>query len=1039
MNQQGMGFLLTFIVMHFIATLDTSLGARNTTVCSAQERRALLIFKGSVTDQFGMLSSWIGNDCCQWEGVRCDIVTGNVVGLSLRGHNIWNSYYFPESFPNDDDSLEREDYYYPLGKDCYLIGDEVNSSLAKLRHLKYLDLSGNDFNKAMIPNFIGSLKQLSYLNLSNAGFGRMIPPHVGNLSKLEVLDLSSSKQDLLADDMAWVFGLSSLKHLDLSGVYLLKAQINLDMVFHMIPSLINVSLSHCSLTNAHLGPHLNSSSKLPNIRRLDLSKNYFKAKELLVFLQNMTSLEFLDLSNSDFNLAGNLANLLNMIPFVSELHMSHCQLQNEHLSTTHLNISTLSNIQHLDLSSNSIEGHFPSFLTSMTSLRVLNIRINFLKSSIPVMPKLQKLDISSNYFMDVEHVGIWRHCHLKELRVSKNNLGEEIIGPSKNISECSQYALEVLHLDHNQLIGSIPKSMTRLTNLRVLDLSSNRLTGLIPVSLGRLLALEVLDLSSNQLNGTIPITFRQLSKINFLNVSDNNLEGTVTEAHFANLSMLKSLDMSDNINVSLYLLPDWMPPFQLRTIRLKSCNICCEFPRWLQTQSELKMLVLSNTTITGPLPSWLLKMPIIPHLDLSHNKLRGPLINLPTDPPFSGFQDRYKGSLLLRDNLFNGTIPELLCRRTALEVLELSGNRLAGEIPKCLKNLKKLRAMAFSSNELSGVIPASIGDNSLLSWLHLNNNSFTGELPQELRNLQDLWILDLGDNNISGRIPEWIAELTELMALRLHKNNFTERIPSSLCNIPCLQILDVGQNSLSGLIPGCLGRLPGMINAQNCRHHIYSEEKLMQGVKRIISTYSSILLFLSSIDLSSNQLVGQIPEELTALSVLSNLNLSSNYLSGSIPDNIENLKSLESLDFSDNELTGMIPQSLSKLVFLGYLNMSHNNLSGPIPTGPQLQTFNESSYADNGDLCGIPLPKTCPTTTKNYDQKVDQPKKKAWFHQWDIMSGFATGFCGVIGVLLINKTWRREFYRFADLIMDQIYVAVAIKVNKIKRRREAAA
>jgi len=51
----------------------------------------------------------------------------------------------------------------------YLRG-EINPSLARLRHLNYLDLSMNYFGGMSIPTFLGSIKKLKYLNLSGACF-----------------------------------------------------------------------------------------------------------------------------------------------------------------------------------------------------------------------------------------------------------------------------------------------------------------------------------------------------------------------------------------------------------------------------------------------------------------------------------------------------------------------------------------------------------------------------------------------------------------------------------------------------------------------------------------------------------------------------------------------------------------------------------------------------------------------------------------------------------------------------------------------------
>ena len=45
-----------------------------------------------------------------------------------------------------------------------------------------------------------------------------------------------------------------------------------------------------------------------------------------------------------------------------------------------------------------------------------------------------------------------------------------------------------------------------------------------------------------------------------------------------------------------------------------------------------------------------------------------------------------------------------------------------------------------------------------------------------------------------------------------------------------------------------------------------------------------------------------------------------------------------------------------------------NNLLGEIPVSTQLQTFNTSSFMENPELCGAPLPKTCPNEETHDDQ-----------------------------------------------------------------------
>ncbi|MBA0554770.1 hypothetical protein Golob_013854, partial [Gossypium lobatum] len=123
--------------------------------CIAAERRALLDFKKGLTVVANHLVSWTSEEeeCCNWIGVGCDNSTGHVVKLDLRR--------------------------------MFTTG-EIGYSLLELKCLSHLDLSSNNFYK--IPDFIGSLSELTYLDLSYNPFTGIIPHQLGNLSRLFYLD-----------------------------------------------------------------------------------------------------------------------------------------------------------------------------------------------------------------------------------------------------------------------------------------------------------------------------------------------------------------------------------------------------------------------------------------------------------------------------------------------------------------------------------------------------------------------------------------------------------------------------------------------------------------------------------------------------------------------------------------------------------------------------------------------------------------------------------------------------------------------------------
>ncbi|KAL7616922.1 hypothetical protein Lser_V15G01256 [Lactuca serriola] len=168
---------------------------------------------------------------------------------------------------------------------------------------------------------------------------------------------------------------------------------------------------------------------------------------------------------------------------------------------------------------------------------------------------------------------------------------------------------------------------------------------------------------------------------------------------------------------------------------------------------------------------------------------------------------------------------------------------------------------------------------------------------------------------------------------------------------------------------------------------------------------------MTGLDLSSNKLTGEIPQELGGLSQIRALNLSHNQLTGPIPASFSNLANIESLDLSSNSLTGKVPSELIQINFLSFFDVSHNNLSGRLPEMKgQFSTFTKASYQGNPLLCGPPLDNRC--ITQSQASKEEKRTEKWYDIDMTCFYGSSSSTCvvfllGFFALLYINPYWRR--------------------------------
>ncbi|KAL4598273.1 hypothetical protein ACB092_11G049400 [Castanea dentata] len=838
----------------------------------------------------------MGTDCCGWDGVTCDTMTGHVIAVDLSCSRL-------------------EGPIHP------------NTTLFSLRHLQRLNLAYNYFYDSTISSKFGGFANMTHLNLTYYSFAGNFPSEISHLSKLVSLDLSVNVRIIMKTPKTpslkrLVQNLTHLTELVLDHVNMSSVPPNSFM--NLSSSLTSLSFRYCGLK----GRFPDNIFHLPNLQLLDVGYNYNLTGSLPTHNWS-TPLKSLGLSRTKFPI--DLPNLISNLKSLKELHLSNCSLIGSSNPTF---LSNLTQITSLDLSYNYFGGQFPWSLLNNAGLTSLDLSGNNFIGQLPNLSTNWTQVSSSNSSSNSESVS-QIPSKLVYLYLSQNLLNGTIPSWLYDIP-----SLQYLFLDNNQLTGQIDEFQH--DSLRYLVLSNNNLHGHLPISIAKF--------------GHLPISISKLVSLLRLDISFNNLSGSVEQNIFTELKSLFKVDLSHNpllsfhtysYNIANYTLPE------LLDLSLSSCNIS-EFPHFLKSTENLLSLDLSNNQINGSIPTWLLevKMDSLGYLNLSYNSLarighlpwknlhfldlRSNLLEgpLPVPPLYTHFFS------VSRNNL-TGEIPLLICNLSSLQYLDLSYNHLSNMIPPCLGNLSNyLIDLDLQSNNLHGTIPSTFAKGCYLRSLKLNGNQLEGSLPQSLVHCKKLEVLDFGNNKINGTFPLWLENLPKLQVLILRSNNFHGAIgnPKYKFLFPSLRIIDLSHNEFHGLLPTNFFKyLKAMKNSNADKGGLkymgddYYQDSVTVVLKGFFIELVKIQSLFTTIDFSNNNFKGEIPKAIGELQSLKGLNISHNNLTGHMPPSLGKLTNLEWLDLSSNKLIGEIPIQLVDLTSLAVLNLSENHLFGQIP------------------------------------------------------------------------------------------------------------
>ncbi|TYG47152.1 hypothetical protein ES288_D11G315300v1 [Gossypium darwinii] len=450
-----------------------------------------------------------------------------------------------------------------------------------------------------------------------------------------------------------------------------------------------------------------------------------------------------------------------------------------------LELFHLANLEFLDLSDNMIERVLPNDVVGLKSLKQLSLDANFIHGQLP------------------EEIG--NLIELKQFTVPGNQISGRI-----PLSILQLRKLEVLNLQNNSFSLEIPADIGSLANLTTLDLSKNRLSGEVPLSVRNMLSgefltwffdlneMKKLHLGGNKLTWNnnlaielkwpLPKSISNTHRLLLLDLSKNSFSGNEFPA-FGPDSLIAFVDVSSN-TFSGKVPSD----FRLFThLDLHGNNISGEFPAFFSQMSSFQVLNLRNNSIKGSISNDLSSHSSLRILDLSNNYLNGEIpqslgnltgmIETPNAP--LTLSEIFKFPVEIHDLIVNCKKAKQglsIRNRDIYTFLDLSKNRLSGEIPHSLGGLKSLKLLNLSFNELSGKIPISFGDLESVETLDLSHNSLDGEIPGTFSKLLELNYLDLSNNKLGGKIPGG-PQMDTLVDPNMYANN------SGLCGVqievPC--------------------------------------------------------------------------------------------------------------------------------------------------------------------------------------------------------------------------------------------------------------
>lgn len=294
---------------------------------------------------------------------------------------------------------------------------------------------------------------------------------------------------------------------------------------------------------------------------------------------------------------------------------------------------------------------------------------------------------------------------LEEFSAAVNGINGTI--DNKEVCKLASGSLELLNLEFNKITGPLPACLfDKSSKLRELHLDSNKISSTIPDVFPKGSELHHLSIVNADLTGGLPKSFKHLINLRSLDLRHNNLSGDIPEEIGSSPSLV-------SFRMEVNKLTGKIPStFALsRSIRILTLdnNSFTGFPdEWVDGGSQGNNLIevgIGFNRLKGKFPQALASEPNLVILDLRNNELDGELsggdglfqktwfINLSNNDFCCDIPEGWKDIGMFTGLALNGL--------RSPPLLDLSNNRLSGDIPDYMLNITGLPFQVVSSQAIS--------------------------------------------------------------------------------------------------------------------------------------------------------------------------------------------------------------------------------------------------------------------------------------------------------------------------------------------------